>query len=252
MGGIRHVTGEPDRAPSRTGISLGDSLAATFAAVGAILALYARDRTGRGQVVDSAIYEAVLALMESVLPEWELAGYQRERTGSVLPGVSPSNVYPAADGSGVLIGANRDTVFARLAAAMGRPDLAADPRYATHTARGERQAEVDQLISDWTSTLDTEPLLDLLAEAGVPASRIYQSKDMFDDPHFRAREAIVRLTHDRLGPFPVQAVVPRLSDTPGSVRSLGPELGQHNEEIYGGLLGLTPARLAALRTEGIV
>ncbi len=252
MGGIRYVTGEPDRAPSRTGISLGDSLAATFAAVGAILALYARDRTGRGQVVDSAIYEAVLALMESVLPEWELAGYQRERTGSVLPGVSPSNVYPAADGSGVLIGANRDTVFARLAIAMDRPDLAADPRYATHAARGERQAEVDQLISDWTSTLDTEPLLALLAEAGVPASRIYQSKDMFDDPHFRAREAIVRLTHDKLGPFPVQAVVPRLSGTPGSVRSLGPELGQHNEEIYGGLLGLTPARLAALRTQGVV
>ena len=252
MGGIRYVTGEPDRAPSRTGISLGDSLAATFAAVGAILALYARDRTGRGQVVDSAIYEAVLALMESVLPEWELAGYQRERTGSVLPGVSPSNVYPAADGGGVLIGANRDTVFARLAVAMERPDLAADPRYATHTARGERQAEVDQLISDWTSTLDTEPLLELLAGAGVLASRIYQSKDMFDDPHFRAREAIVRLTHDRLGPFPVQAVVPRLSDTPGSVRSLGPELGQHNEEIYGGLLGLTPARLTALRTQGVV
>jgi formyl-CoA transferase len=252
MGGIRHVTGEPDRAPSRTGISLGDSLAAIFAAVGAILALYARDRTGRGQVVDSAIYEAVLALMESVLPEWELAGYQRERTGSVLPGVSPSNVYPAADGSGVLIGANRDTVFARLVIAMDRPELAADARYATHTARGERQAEVDQLISDWTSTLETEPLLDLLAAAGVPASRIYQSKDMFADPHFRAREAIVRLTHDRLGPFPVQAVVPRLSDTPGSVRSLGPELGQHNEEIYGGLLGLTPARLAGLRAQGVV
>ncbi len=252
MGGIRYVTGEPDRAPSRTGISLGDSLAATFAAVGAILALYARDRTGRGQVVDSAIYEAVLALMESVLPEWELAGYQRERTGSVLPGVSPSNVYPAADGGGVLIGANRDTVFGRLAAAMGRPGLAADPRYATHTARGERQAEVDQLISDWTSTLDTERLLGLLAEAGVPASRIYQSKDMFDDPHFQAREAIVRLTHAKLGPFPVPAVVPRLSGTPGSVRTLGPELGQHNEEIYAGLLRVAPARLAALRAQGVV
>jgi formyl-CoA transferase len=252
MGGIRYVTGEPDRAPSRTGISLGDSLAATFAAVGAILALYARDRTGRGQVVDSAIYEAVLALMESVLPEWELAGHQRERTGSVLPGVAPSNVYPAADGGEVLIGANRDTVFSRLVTAMGRPDLATDPRYATHTARGERQAETDQLISDWTATLDTDRLLELLAEAGVPASRIYQSKDMFDDPHFRAREAIVRLTHDRLGSFPVQGVVPRLSQTPGSVRTLGPELGQHNEEIYAGLLGLAPARLDTLRASGVI
>jgi formyl-CoA transferase len=252
MGGIRYVTGEPDRAPSRTGISLGDSLAATFAAVGAILALYARDRTGRGQVVDSAIYEAVLALMESVLPEWELAGYQRQRTGSVLPGVSPSNVYPAADGSDVLIGANRDTVFSRLVTAMGRPDLAIDPRYATHEARGVRQAEVDQLISDWTSTLDTGRLLEVLAEAGVPASRIYQTRDMFDDPQFRARQAIVHLTHDKLGSFPVQAVVPRLSDTPGTVRTLGPELGQHNQEIYGSLLGIDPARLAELRSKGIM
>jgi formyl-CoA transferase len=246
------VTGEPDRAPSRTGISLGDSLAATFAAVGAILALYARDRTGRGQVVDSAIYEAVLALMESVLPEWELAGYQRQRTGSVLPGVSPSNVYPAADGADVLIGANRDTVFSRLVMAMGQPDLAIDPRYATHEARGARQAEVDQLISDWTSTLDTGRLLEVLAEAGVPASRIYQTRDMFDDPQFRARQAILHLTHDKLGSFPVQAVVPRLSGTPGSVRTLGPELGQHNQEIYGSLLGLDPARLAELRSKGIV
>jgi formyl-CoA transferase len=252
MGGIRYVTGEPDRAPSRTGISLGDSLAATFAAVGAILALYARDRTGRGQVVDSAIYEAVLALMESVLPEWELAGYQRQRTGSVLPGVSPSNVYPAADGTHLLIGANRDTVFSRLVTAMGRPDLAADPRYATHEARGARQAEVDRLISDWTSTLDTDRLLELLAEAGVPASRIYQTRDMFDDPQFRARQAILHLTHDKLGSFPVQAVVPRLSDTPGTVRTLGPELGQHNQEIYGSLLGIDPARLAELQSKGII
>ena len=252
MGGIRYVTGEPDRAPSRTGISLGDSLAATFAAVGAILALYARDRTGRGQVVDSAIYEAVLALMESVLPEWELAGYQRQRTGSVLPGVSPSNVYPAADGDGVLIGANRDTVFSRLVTAMGRPDLAVDPRYATHEARGARQAEVDQLISAWTSTLDTDRLLEVLAGAGVPASRIYQTRDMFDDPQFRARQAILHLTHGKLGSFPVQAVVPRLSDTPGTVRTLGPELGQHNQEIYGSLLGIGPGRLAELRSKGVV
>ncbi len=252
MGGIRYVTGEPDRAPSRTGISLGDSLAATFAAVGAILALYARDRTGRGQVVDSAIYEAVLALMESVLPEWELAQYQRQRTGSVLPGVSPSNVYPAADANDVLIGANRDTVFSRLVVAMGRPELATDPRYATHQARGQRQAEVDQLISDWTSTLETDALLALLADAGVPASRIYQTRDMFDDPHFRAREAILHLTHGKLGTFPVQAVMPRLSDTPGGVYTLGPDLGQHNQEIYGQLLGVDTARLAELRSKGVV
>jgi formyl-CoA transferase len=135
---------------------------------------------------------------------------------------------------------------------MGRPELAADPRYATHQARGQRQAEVDQLISDWTSTLDTDPLLALLADAGVPASRIYQTRDMFDDPQFRAREAILHLTHGKLGSFPVQAVVPRLSDTPGGVRALGPELGQHNQEIYGQLLGVDAARLAELRSKGVV
>lgn len=252
MGGIRYLTGEPDRAPSRAGISLGDSLAATFAAMGAILALRARDVSGRGQVVDSAIYEAVLALMESVLPEWELAGHQRQRTGSVLPGVTPSNVYPTADCEGVLIGANRDTVFSRLTAAMGRPDIGADPRYATHAARGERQPEVDQLVSEWTATLPTERLLEVLAEAGVPASRIYQTKDMFADPQFRAREAILYLTHEVLGPFPVQAVVPRLSETPGAVRSLGPALGQHSREIYRSLLGISEERLEALREKGIV
>jgi formyl-CoA transferase len=252
MGGIRYLTGEPDRPPSRIGISLGDSLTATFAAMGAVLALQARQRTGRGQVVDSAIYESVLALMESVLPEWELAGYQRHRTGSVLPGVAPSNVYPTADGGEVLIGANRDTVFSRLVTAMGRPDLATDERYATHSARGERQDEVDHLVGAWTATLDTSPLLDLLAEHGVPASRIYTTGDMFSDPQFLARETIQRLTHKRLGEFPVQAVVPRLSHTPGSVRSLGPELGEHNDEIYGGLLRLEPERLASLRASGTI
>jgi formyl-CoA transferase len=252
MGGIRYLTGEPDRPPSRAGVSLGDSLAAVFAALGAVLALRARDLSGRGQVVDSAIYEAVLALMESVLPEWELAGHQRQRTGSVLPGVTPSNAYPTADGGEVLIAANRDTVFSRLAEVMGRPDLAADPRYATHAARGERQAQLDRLVSDWTVTLGTERLLDSLGEAGVPAGRIYQTRDMFTDPQFQARQAILHLTHDVLGSFPVQEVVPRLSGTPGAVRSLGPALGEHNDEIYRGLLRIDPARLAGLRDKGVV
>ncbi|MGH9094986.1 MAG: CaiB/BaiF CoA transferase family protein [Acidimicrobiales bacterium] len=252
MGGIRYLTGEPDRPAARSGISLGDSLAATFAAFGAVMALHARHRTGRGQIVDSAIYEAVLALMESVLPEWELAHYQRERTGAVLPGVAPSNAYPTADGDEVLIGGNRDTVFVRLAEAMGRPELATDARYATHQARGERQAELDRLVASWTGSMDTEPLLAVLADAGVPAGRIFQTRDMLGDPHFAAREAVLRLTHKTLGEFPMQAVAPRLSDTPGGVQSLGPELGEHNEEIYRGLLGLEAAQLDDLRARGIV
>jgi formyl-CoA transferase len=252
MGGIRYLSGEPDRPPSRVGISLGDSLAATFAALGALLALRARDRSGRGQVVDSAIYEAVLALMEAVLPEWELAGYQRQRTGAVLPGAAPSNVYPTRDGDQVLVAANRDTVFARLAAVMGRPELADDERYATNDARSARQAELDGIVAGWTATRDAGPLLEALADAGVPAGRIYQAKDMLGDPHFAAREAFVRLAHPVLGDFPLQAVAPKLSETPGSVRSLGPGLGAHNDEIYRGLLGLGDEQLAALRAERIV
>ena len=152
MGGIRYVTGDPDRPPARAGISLGDSLAATFAALGTLVALHQRGRTGRGQVVDSAIYEAVLAMMESLLPEWQIAGYQRERTGTTLPNVSPSNVYPTADGEVVLIAANQDTVFRRLAEVMGRPDLATDERYATHSARGQHMEELDGTIAEWSST----------------------------------------------------------------------------------------------------
>jgi formyl-CoA transferase len=216
------------------------------------MALRVRDRTGRGQVVDSAIYEGVLALMEAVLPEWELAGYQRQRTGSLLPGAVPSNAYPTRDGDEILIAANRDTVFARLAQAMDRPELASSPWYETNESRSEHQVELDEIIIKWTLSLDADPLLELLSNAGVPAGRIYQTKDMLTDPHFAARQAIVRLMHPELGEFPLQNVVPRLSETPGAVRSLGPELGQHNEEIYKGLLGLDSKELERLQAAGIV
>ncbi|MGH9115800.1 MAG: CaiB/BaiF CoA transferase family protein [Acidimicrobiales bacterium] len=252
MGGIRYVSGEPDRAPSRVGISLGDSLAATFAALGAVMALRARERTGKGQVVDSAIYEAVLALMEAVLPEWELAGYQRERTGSVLPGAAPSNAYPTASGEEVLVAANRDTVFVRLASAMGQAELAEDPRYATHEARSARQAELDDRVAQWTRSLDAETVLRTLHEAGVPAGRVFRARDMIDDPHFAARQAIVRLAHPVLGDFPLQNVAPRLSATPGSIRCLGPELGEHNQEVYAGLLGMDEAELQRLGADGVI
>ena len=168
MGGLRHVVGSPDRPPSRVGISIGDALAGTYAAYGAVMAVHARARTGRGQVVDSAIYEAVLAMMESLVPEYTVGGYTRERTGSILPNVAPSNVYPTAGGEQILIGANQDTVFARLADLMGA-DLADDDRYATHTARGEHQAELDERIAAWTATQDAATLLAELEEHGVPA-----------------------------------------------------------------------------------
>ncbi len=252
MGGIRHVTGDPDRPPSRAGISLGDSLAAVHACVGTLVALHERTRSGKGQVVDSAIYEAVLAMMESMLPEWQQSSYQRERTGPVLPNVSPSNVYPTMDGDSVLIAANQDSVFTRLAKVMDRPELAADDRYATHSARGEHMAELDEIIAAWTAGIDADDLLARLNEGGVPAGRIYRAEDMFADPHFAAREAIVRVPHPDFGELAMQNVVPKLSATPGSVRSVGPALGQHNEEVYRGLLGLTDADLARLSGDGVI
>lgn len=252
MGGIRHVIGEPDRPPARAGISLGDSLAATYAAYGTLAALHARERTGLGQVVDSAIYEAVLAMMESLLPEWAVAGYQRERTGAILPNVAPSNAYPTADGSDVLIAANQDTVFGRLCEVMGTPELASDPRYATHGARGAHQVELDELISAWTATQPAEKLLAALHEAGVPAGGVYTARDMMTDPHFAAREAIVRVPHPDFGELPMQNVAPRLSADPGSVRWAGPTLGQHNDEVYGGLLGLSEDERAQLRARGVI
>ncbi len=252
MGGIRYVTGDPDRAPARTGVSLGDSLAATFACLGTLVALHQRDRSGRGQVVDSAIYEAVLALMESLIPEYQIAGYQRERTGTTLPNVAPSNVYPAADGEMILIAANQDTVFRRLARAMGRPELATDERYATHGARGTSMAELDDLIATWSATHKADDLLALLEEHGVPAGRIYTARDMLGDPHFAAREAIVRLVHPDLGDFAMHNVVPKLSASPGRIRHLGPELGEHNDEIYRDLLGLPDDEVASLRSAGVI
>ena len=252
MGGIRYVTGDPDRPPARAGISLGDSLAATFACLGTLVALHQCGRTGRGQVVDSAIYEAVLAMMESLVPEYQIAGYQRERTGTTLPNVSPSNVYPTADGEMVLIAANQDTVFRRLAAAMDRPELATDGRYATHTARGRSMPELDDVIAAWSATFKADELLGRLNDHGVPAGRIYKARDMLADPHFAAREAIVRLVHPELGEFAMHNVVPKLSDSPGRVRHVGPGLGEHNEEIYRDLLGLADDELTSLRSAGVI
>jgi formyl-CoA transferase len=252
MGGIRYVMGEPDALPVRAGISLGDALAAVFACLGTLVAVHHRERSGRGQVVDSAIYEAVLAMMESLIPEWAVAGYQRERTGAILPNVAPSNVYPTGDGDLVLIAANQDSVFGRLAAAMDRPELAADPRYATHGARGSAMAELDSLIAAWTATIPAEDLLARLHEAGVPAGRIFKAADMLADPHFAARQAIVTVPHPDFGDLPMHNVAPKLSATPGSVRSAGPALGEHNDRVWGGLLGLGPDELARLRTAGVI
>lgn len=252
MGGLRHVVGDPSTPPSRMGISIGDTLAATFACLGGMMALHARARTGRGQVVDSAIYEAVLAVTESLVTEYALTGYIRERTGAILPNIAPSNVYPTRDGAYVLIAANQDNVFRRLAAAMGRPALADDPRYSTHDARGGRQAELDALIAEWTRGQDRVALGALLDDAGVPRGDIYRGPEMLEDAHFKARDAIARVMHPTLGELRMQNVAPRLSNTPGRIRGAGPELGEHNDAVLRGMLGLDAGRLAELEAARVI
>lgn len=251
MGGIRNLAGDPSTPPSRVGLSIGDSLAATFACLGAIMALHHRHRTGQGQVVDSAIYEAVLAMMESTVPEYTEGGFIRERTGSILPGVAPSNVYPTADGD-ILIGANQNSVFARLAEAMGRPELAKDPRYATHVARGQNQQELDDLISDWTRPQPSADVLDQMEAHGVPAGKIYKAPDMLADPHFAAREALVKVAHPDFANLVMQNVFPKLSETPGKVNWPGQPMGAHNHEIYNELLGLSDDDIRGLQGEGVI
>jgi len=252
MGGLRYVCGDPTTPPSRMGISIGDTLAATFACIGALTALYHREQTGEGQVVDSAIYEAVLNMMESLITEYDKAGYIRERTGAILPNVAPSNVYPTKDGKMLLIAANQDTVFKRLSEAMGRPELAQDERYATHTARGAVQKELDDLIGEWTKTINASELEDMMDKHGIPSGKIYTAPDMLEDAHFRAREAIVTTMHPKFGELKMQNVAPKLSKTPGSIRLPGPELGQHNEEVYGGILKLSAEKISELTAKGII
>ncbi|WP_108445545.1 CaiB/BaiF CoA transferase family protein [Halomonas denitrificans] len=252
MGGLRYLSGYPDRPPVRVGISLGDTLAGLHAALGTMMALHQRERTGRGQVVDSSIFESVLAMMESLVPEYARAGKVRERSGSFLTGIAPSNAYPARDGRDVIIGANQDTVFRRLCQAMGQPTLADHPDYATHRARGEHQQAIDDLVAAWTRQHDAQHVVDLLAEAGVPAGLVYRAPDMLEDPHFQAREAIIEVPDHHGTPLPMQNVFPRLSTSPGCVRHVGPTLGEHTETVLTDWLGLGADDLDALRDDHVI
>lgn len=252
MGGLRYVVGDPSTPPSRMGISIGDSLAATFACMGALSALHYREVTGKGQVIDSAIYEAVLGMMESLVTEYDKAGYVRERTGAILPNVAPSNVYPTRDGQMVLIAANQDTVFGRLAEAMGEPALAKDPRYATHSARGTHQVELDARVSEWTRSLTREEVLARMEQHGVPAGLIYRAPEMLADAHFKARNAIIGVQHPDFGELKMQNVAPQLSVTPGRVHRPSPRLGEHNEEIYLNFLGMSRERYQALQAAKVI
>ena len=252
MGGVRYLMGDPDRKPSRAGISLGDSLAGTYATVGALAALHHREKTGEGQVIDTSIYESILTIMESLVSEHTVEGFTRERSGSILPAIAPSNIYDGSDGM-VIIAANQDTVFARLSDAIGQPDLKTNPRYATHVARGANQTELDDIIQDWTKDKPIAQIEDIMIENAVPVGKVYRAKDMLDDPHYIARDALIDVPSDKFGSVKMQNVFPKMSKTQGEVRWGGPEkLGAHTEEILTELLDLTPEQIEKLRGSGIV
>lgn len=251
MGGLRYVVGDPSTPPSRVGISIGDTLAATFAALGALSAVHERHRSGRGQVVDSSIYESVLGVMESLVPDWALGGVQRERSGAILPKTAPSNVYPTRDGQWIIIAANQDTVFRRLCAAIDRHELADDPRYVDHHARGENQAELDDLIAEFTVSIDAAPLETLLEKHSVPVGKIFRPEDMLSDPQYQARESITAVEHPVLGEVPMQNTFPKLSRTDGGIRWPGPALGEHTAQVLAEL-GYDVGKVTALREEGTV
>ena len=252
MGGVRYLMGDPDRKPSRAGISLGDTLAATYATVGALAALHHLEKTGEGQVIDASIYESVLTVMESLVAEHTVEGFTRERSGSYLPAIAPSNIYDGSDGM-VIIAANQDSIFGRLSTAMGMPDLKDNPRYATHVARGANQIELDALIGEWTKDKTISDIEDIMIKHAVPVGKVYRAKEMLDDPHYAAREALVDVASESFGSVKMQNVFPKMSKTQGEIRWGGPEkLGSHTEEVLTELLDLTPKQIQKLRDSQIV
>ena len=250
MGGLRYVTGTPDRPPARTGISIGDTLAALYGVIGAMFALQQRHRSGKGQVVDVALYEAVFSVMESLLPEFDAFGAVRERTGSILPGIAPTSAYLCSDGSHVLIAGNGDSIFQRLATALGRPDLAADPALAHNDGRAARQAWLDGEIEAWTRTRTPAAVLAAMEAADVPASRIYTVQDIAADPHYAARN-MIREIRTGTGTLKVPGIVPKLSATPGVVAGGGPALGEHTRAVLQEL-GYDASRIAGLAARGVI
>jgi succinyl-CoA---D-citramalate CoA-transferase len=250
MGGMRYLTGYPDRAPVRVGISIGDSLAALFGVIGALTAIHHRAQSGKGQVIDVALYEAVFAMMESMLPEFGLDGFVRERTGASLPGIVPSNTYACKDGKYVVIGANADSIFKRMMRAIGRSDLADDSTLASNDGRVKRTEELDRVIGEWASRHSLDEVLDVLDEAEVPSGRIYSIADIVADVHYQARGMIER---HKLGErdLLLPGIVPKLSDTPGETQWIGPRLGEHTGDVLASL-GFSPEEIAALKARGVV
>ncbi|MDX5372214.1 MAG: CoA transferase [Pseudomonadaceae bacterium] len=252
MGGLRYITGFEDRPPVRTGISIGDSIAALWGVIGALMALRQREvNGGSGQVVDVALYEAVFAMMESMVPEFDVFGFIRERTGNIMPGITPSSIHTCADGKHIQIGANGDAIFQRFMRAIDREDLANDPTLADNAGRDARRDELYGVIDRWAASLPLAEVEAALVRAEVPASRIYSAEDMFADPQFLAREMFLSARLPDGKPFRMPGIVPKLSETPGSVEWTGPQLGEHNEQVLGEL-GYGAEQIAALKAAGAI
>ena len=252
MGGLRYITGFEDRPPVRTGISIGDSIAALWAVIGALMALRHREvNGGLGQVVDVALYEAIFAMMESMIPEFDVFGFIRERTGNIMPGITPSSIHTSADGKHVQIGANGDAIFKRFMSAIGREDLANDPALASNDGRDSRRDELYGVIDRWVNSLTLDQVIEALNEAQVPASRIYSAEDMLGDPQFLAREMFLDAQLPGGKAFKMPGIVPKLSDTPGSCEWVGPQLGEHNALVLG-KLGYDAAAITRLRAQGAI
>ena len=252
MGGLRYVTGFADRPPVKTGISIGDSIAALWGALGALMALRHREvNGGAGQVVDVALYEAVFAMMESLVPEFDVFGFIRERTGNVMPGITPSNTHTTRDGKHLIIGANGDAIFRRLMLAIGRADLANDPQLGSNAGRDARAAEIYAVIDAWVAANDAEAVLRVAAAAQVPASPIYSAADMFKDPQFLARQMLEKTQLPDGKDFHIPGIVPKLSLTPGETRWIGPGLGEHTDRVLG-RLGYASEEIVRLRAGGVI
>ena len=252
MGGLRYITGFEDRPPVRTGISIGDSIAALWGVIGALMALRHREvNQGKGQIVDVALYEAVFAMMESMVPEFDVMGFVRERTGNIMPGITPSSIHTCSDGKAVQIGANGDAIFQRFMRAIGRDDLADDPTLADNAGRDTRRDELYALIDQWAASLPQDEVLKVLEQAEVPASKIYSAADMFTDPQYLAREMFLNATLPDGKAFKMPGIVPKLSDTPGSAEWTGPALGEHTDSILR-TLGYKDEQIAELRGRGTI
>ncbi len=252
MGGLRYITGFEDRPPVRTGISIGDSIAALWGVIGALMALRHREvNQGKGQIVDVALYEAVFAMMESMVPEFDVMGLVRERTGNIMPGITPSSIHTCSDGKAVQIGANGDAIFQRFMRAIGRDDLADDPTLADNAGRDTRRDELYALIDQWAASLPQDEVLKVLEQAEVPASKIYSAADMFTDPQYLAREMFLNATLPDGKAFKMPGIVPKLSETPGSADWTGPALGEHTDSILH-RLGYDETQIAELRGRGAI